>query len=261
MIVNFFKYQGAGNDFVIIDNRNGDFPKGNVAIINRFCDRKFGIGADGLMLLENSEVADFKMVYFNADGHEGSMCGNGGRCLVAFANSLGMFKKEALFEARNTLYKASLQDDQVSLHMSDVKDIIKNNGHVFLDTGSPHHISFCDDISNMDVYAEGSAIRYAAPYADEGTNVNFVEKLSEDSFKIRTYERGVENETLSCGTGATAAALAAHFLQKTNKNKLRMKTLGGDLTIDFESEGKLYHNIVLSGPATFVFKGSISHRL
>lgn len=258
MIANFFKYQGAGNDFVIIDNRNRDFPKDDVKIINRICDRKFGIGADGLMLLENSDRADFKMIYFNADGHEGSMCGNGGRCLVAFANSLGIFENETIFEAGNTLYKASLHDDQVSLQMSDVKRIEKNDGYVFLDTGSPHHVSFENNISDMDVYATGKSIRYSAPYLDSGTNVNFVEKLNDDSFKIRTYERGVENETLSCGTGATAAALAAHYLEKTNKNKVMMKTLGGNLTIDFEREGKLYHSIVLSGPATFVYKGSIS---
>lgn len=257
MKLEFFKYQGAGNDFVIVDNRNESFPKNNYPLIQRLCDRKFGIGADGLMLLENATNVDFKMAYFNADGYPGSMCGNGGRCIVSFAESLGIFTKLTTFEALDELYEASTEGEQVSLRMVDVGNIETFTDHVFLDTGSPHHVTFVENLSQYNVVDEGRKIRYGAPYKETGTNVNFVEKINENTFGVRTYERGVENETLSCGTGVTAVALASFHLDKTSEKKIHIETPGGKLNIAFELEGDIYKNIVLTGPATFVFKGVI----
>ena len=253
----FYKYQGAGNDFVIIDNRAGSFPSGNPGPISSICDRRFGVGADGLILLENSSEADFRMVYFNADGFQGSMCGNGGRCLVAFAKSLGIFENKTEFEANGNLYKASVVNDRVSLSMLDVDRIDNFEGYAFLDTGSPHHVTFTKDVSEIDVVGRGRKIRFGEPYGDAGTNVNFVEQKDESTFRVRTYERGVENETLSCGTGVTAVALASYFLEKTSSERVRIETRGGDLEVSFKYDKSRFHNIVLNGPATFVFKGEI----
>lgn len=257
MKIDFFKYQGAGNDFVIIDNRKGFFPKGNVELIAHLCDRKFGIGADGLMLLENKKNVDFKMEYFNADGRPGSMCGNGGRCIVAFAKSLNLFDHKADFVALGASYHATVEGDLVNLNMTDVRDIEVFEDHVFLDTGSPHDVRFIEELSKFNVFDEGRKIRYGAPYFEAGSNVNFVEKLNDNTFSVRTYERGVEDETLSCGTGVTAVALASFHLNKTREELVHIETPGGKLTISFEKEGDTYTNIVLTGPATFVFNGSI----
>lgn len=258
MKTEFFKYQGAGNDFVIIDNRKRLFPKNDNKLINTLCDRKFGVGADGLMLLENADHADFKMIYYNADGNEGSMCGNGGRCIVAFAKSLDIFDKNTSFEALGEMYTASMHANQVSLKMLDVNKIELYPDHVFLDTGSPHHIQFTDNLSNLDVFTEGREIRYGSPYFETGSNVNFVEKINDNNFKVRTYERGVENETLSCGTGVTAAALACYHTNKTPETSIYIDTLGGKLHIEFDKQNGNYSNIILTGPATFVYKGSIN---
>lgn len=258
MNIDFFKYEGAGNDFVIIDNRKGIFPKSNFEMIRRYCDRKFGIGADGLMLLEASKKEDFEMVYYNADGRPGSMCGNGGRCIVAFAKSLGLFDTSTSFIALGEVYKATIQGNQVSLRMMDVKDIEIKEGHAFLDTGSPHHVTFVKNLAVYDVVEQGRTIRHGAPYFETGTNVNFVERINENTFGVRTYERGVENETLSCGTGVTAAALASHHMNMTKEKTIHIETRGGHLQIDFETENNVYKNIVLTGPATFVFKGTIT---
>ena len=258
MKIDFFKYQGAGNDFVIIDNRESVFPKDNYDFIQKFCDRKFGIGADGLMLLENGHNVDFKMEYYNADGRPGSMCGNGGRCIVAFAKSLGIFEKRTKFEALGERYEATLQgNDEVSLSMVDVNEIEVFEDHVFLNTGSPHHVTFIENLSGYNVVDQGRKIRYGAPYHEAGTNVNFVEKLNKNTFGVRTYERGVENETLSCGTGVTAVALASYHLEKTSDKEVHIETPGGKLKIEFEKENNSYKNIILTGPATFVFKGTI----
>ena len=261
MKIDFFKYQGAGNDFVIIDNRNDFFPKDDYKLIQACCDRKFGIGADGLMLLENDAQTDFKMVYYNADGKPGSMCGNGGRCIVAFAKSLGVFKEAAKFMALGEIYQATMQGDEVSLKMIDVDAIEVFDKHVFLDTGSPHHVSFIENLSEFNVVDHGRKIRYGAPYNETGTNVNFVEKLNDNTFSVRTYERGVENETLSCGTGVTAVALASYHLNKTSEKTIHIETLGGKLKIEFEKEHNVYKNIILSGPATLVFQGTIDMKL
>jgi len=258
MIIQFYKYQGTGNDFILIDNRQEFFPKMNTKLIATLCDRRFGIGADGLILLELSELRDFKMTYFNADGKEGSMCGNGGRCTVAFAKKLQIIESETSFEAIDGIHEANILDDVVSLKMKDVSKVESYEDHLFLDTGSPHHITYVDDVNNVNVKITGSKIRYGAPYFMEGSNVNFVQKLKEDVFKVRTYERGVEDETLSCGTGVTAVAIASHKAKKTNHNQVLLETLGGNLEVSFEFENDIYKNVHLKGEAILVFNGEIT---
>jgi len=257
MKTEFYKYQGTGNDFVMIDNRQESFDKSDVDLIAKLCDRRFGIGADGLILLENHPEVDFKMVYFNADGNESSMCGNGGRCITAFANFLDIVKQTATFEAIDGLHHAVIENDLVKLQMQDVKTIEHLENHLFLNTGSPHHVQLESNLEILDVKEQGRRIRYGAPYFKEGSNVNFVKKLNADSFLVRTYERGVEDETLSCGTGVTAVALAMNYIGETEKNSVILKTPGGQLEVSFEKNGTGYKNIWLIGPATQVYKGEI----
>lgn len=253
----FYKYQGTGNDFVMIDNRQQLFNKKNTKYIAHLCDRRFGIGADGLILLENHKELDFKMVYFNADGNESTMCGNGGRCLVAFAKQLGVITDKAIFEAIDGLHHAKIENDIVKLQMQDVTRIEKHVNHVFLNTGSPHHVQFENDIGGFEIKSKGAKIRYGEPYNESGSNVNFVKKISDATFAVRTYERGVEDETLSCGTGVTAVALAMNYLGETSKNLVVLKTQGGDLKVSFNRMEDSYKDIWLIGPATFVYKGTI----
>ncbi|MFD0862302.1 diaminopimelate epimerase [Sungkyunkwania multivorans] len=257
----FYKYQGTGNDFVLIDDREETFSKNDTKLIARLCDRRFGIGADGLILLQNDNMTDFKMVYYNADGNESSMCGNGGRCLVAFANFLGVIEHEATFIATDGVHFAKIEGEEVLLQMIDVPTIEEHRTYVFLDTGSPHHVQMEEALQTLDIQAVGAAIRYGAPYHEDGSNVNFVKQLSDDAFAVRTYERGVEAETLSCGTGVTAVALAMHHLGKTTKNEVNLETQGGRLRVSFEKNGLGYKNIFLKGPAKQVFKGTLSWEL
>ncbi len=258
MKIHFYKYQGTGNDFILIDNRNNTFPKKDVKLIQKLCDRRFGIGADGLILLESSEKSDFTMIYFNADGSEGTMCGNGGRCIVAFAKQLNIIGKETTFVAVDGLHFASIKNDSVNLQMIDINTVEEFENYSFLNTGSPHHVCFNDNITNINIKKLGSKIRYGAPYFNEGTNVNFAEQISENSFKVRTYERGVEDETLACGTGVTAVAIAANKLNKTKDNTINIEVLGGHLEVSFKREGNSYTNVFLKGPAQFVFEGNIT---
>ena len=259
MKINFYKYQGTGNDFVIIDNRDKQLSKNNTKLIAHLCDRKFGIGADGCMFLEAPKVKNdnFTMVYFNSDGNESTMCGNGGRCLVAFAKHLGVIENKAKFTAIDGTHEATINNGLVKLGMQNVSKINSNSTHWYLDTGSPHHVQLVDNLSAFDVFTQGRNIRRGAPYFEEGTNVNFVEQISEDSFNVRTYERGVEDETLSCGTGVTAVALAMHKAKKTDADKVNINTPGGKLTISFSETENGYENICLEGPAILVFKGVI----
>ncbi len=252
----FYKYQGTGNDFVMIDNRQQTFDKNDTGHITFLCDRRFGIGADGLILLENHDTLDFEMVYYNADGSQ-SFCGNGGRCAVAFAKQLGIIKDDATFLAIDGKHYATIKDGIIKLQMLDVDTVEKHDNHVFLDTGSPHHIQFEEQISDFDIKALGAKIRYGAPYNEVGSNVNFVKKLSETEFKVRTYERGVEDETLSCGTGVTAVALAMHYIGETEKNLITLKTQGGDLQVAFHIQNGTYNNVWLIGPAKLVYQGSL----
>lgn len=255
----FFKYQGTGNDFVMIDNRDGNFDVSQEKI-GFLCNRRFGIGADGLILIGHSDKngLDFKMVYFNADGREGSMCGNGGRCAVRFAGDLGIFNGTTVFDAVDGVHEATVKDDVVSLRMMDVKEVEITSSYDFLNTGSPHYITFVDDVAGMNVQEEGRKIRYSAEWvARGGTNVNFVQVNQGNAITVRTYERGVEDETFSCGTGVTAAALDAH-IKHGFSSPVQIRTLGGELEVSFVTAGPSeFKDIFLTGPAKKVFEGEI----
>jgi diaminopimelate epimerase len=257
MELQFYKYQGTGNDFIILDNRDGKYNLLTDAAIEKMCDRKFGIGADGLMLLENAEGYDFKMKYHNADGKEGSMCGNGGRCLVQFARDKGIIKDNYLFIATDGPHEASIQENGlVRLKMKDVDHIESNIESSTLNTGSPHYIHWVNTLDGYDVFTEGRNIRYNDTFKQEGINVNFVKK-EEDGIRVRTYERGVEDETLSCGTGVTAAAIASAV--NMGPQQVNVKVEGGDLAVSFNRIGeKEFTDVWLIGPATFVFTGNYS---
>jgi len=256
MTVNFYKYHGTGNDFIIIDNREKAFNIDN-EIIEKMCDRRFGIGADGLMLLENDTDTDFRMVYFNSDGYEGTMCGNGGRCIVAFAKKLGVIKNKTKFIAFDGIHFAEINDGLVSLKMLDLDEIRNIENDYFLDTGSPHYVKFIDDFNSIDVYNDGKAIRNNDTFKAEGTNVNFAQ-INGKTIKVGTYERGVEDETYSCGTGVTAVAICAFFESDKKINNFDIETKGGNLNVRFENKNNLFENIWLTGPATFVFNGEYS---
>ena len=258
MIITFYKYQGTGNDFVILDNREQQVPQLNTKQIHKLCDRRFGIGADGLMLLGKKEGYDFEMIYYNADGNESSMCGNGGRCLVKFAYKMGIIKTMYKFHATDGDHEAEIDNDNiVRLKMKDVDHVEEHSSYVLLNTGSPHFIKFANDVANIDVVETGREIRHSKAFAKEGVNVNFVETLDEDSIFVRTYERGVEDETLSCGTGVTAAALmSAH--NENGFNRVEVRTPGGHLSVEYNKiDDQHFENIWLCGPAELVYTGEI----
>lgn len=260
MKLHFHKYQGTGNDFVMVDNRTEFFPKNNTKLISLLCDRKFGIGADGLILLENDKMTDFRMVYYNADGNESSMCGNGGRCLAAFAKYLGVVNDKATFIAVDGLHKAEMNGEEVKLEMQPVEKVENFEAYSYLDTGSPHHVQLHNHLKDLDVKLEGSRLRYGK-YGKSGSNINFVEKLEDDLFAVRTYERGVEDETLSCGTGVTAVALAMFDRKLTPSKSIRLQTPGGMLTVSFEAGATGYSGVMLQGPAIRVFEGTIDIKI
>lgn len=252
----FYKYQGTGNDFVVVDDRANSFPISQEYIAH-LCHRRFGIGADGLMLLQNAEGYDFRMIYFNSDGTEGSMCGNGGRCLVRFAHDLGIIGEQTTFIAVDGEHEAKVSADKISLKMIDVSEIDQQADYDFMNTGSPHYVTYTDDLEHYDVYGSGKAIRYGEPFGSKGgTNVNFVEVKGENALAVRTYERGVEDETYACGTGVTACALSAN-LRLGFDNYVDIKVMGGQLRIEFEKTENGYQNIYLIGPAVRVFEGEI----
>ena len=255
MKILFYKYQGAGNDFIMIDNRETNFMP-EQSLIQKLCDRHFGVGADGLILLEEDVETDFKMVYFNSDGRESTMCGNGGRCIVRFAADLGMVQDKAKFQAIDGLHEAIIENEIIHLKMTNVASVEQFPTHLFLNTGSPHHIEFVRNLADVDVTKIGREIRLGAPYFNEGSNVNFVELIDENTLKIRTYERGVEAETLACGTGITAAAIAAFESGKTLSNEINISALGGELKVSFQkNDSGGFENIWLTGPAELVFEG------
>lgn len=257
MQIPFLKYQGAGNDFIMIDNKTKTFPKNDKELIAKLCHRNFGIGADGLILLEDDKETDFRMIYFNSDGSESTMCGNGGRCIVAFAHKLGIFENETSFIAIDGLHKASIKGNIVSLQMIDVDNIEIHDNYVFTNTGSPHHVQLVENLVDFDVFSEGRHIRNNI-YGKEGSNVNFAEQLNNNTFKVRTYERGVEDETLACGTGATAVAISMHATNKTSATHINLPVEGGNLAVSFDVENNLYKNVHLIGPADFVFSGVVT---
>lgn len=258
MKIEFFKYHGTGNDFILIDNRENKIRDYNQAVISALCNRHTGIGADGLMLLELHDKYDFRMVYFNSDGNQSSMCGNGGRCIVAFAHHLQMIKNECVFEAIDGVHHAKVDDNTIHLQMIDVNEITLKDADFEIYTGSPHYVRFAENTKELLVNEEGKKIRNSESYRKEGINVNFVKPLSENEIFVRTYERGVENETLSCGTGVTACALA-NAVKNGMQGSIEqiVNTPGGTLRVNFDFNNKQATNVWLSGPAVFVFKGEI----
>ncbi len=257
MRTHFYKYQGTGNDFIILDNRQGgiQFSQRQVA---QFCNRRFGIGADGLMLLNSAAGYDFEMMYYNADGRESSMCGNGGRCLVKFAAEIGIVKSGYRFTAIDGEHEARIETNgNVALKMKDVDKVRSHNGRYVLNTGSPHYIEMVQNVMGLDVATKGRAIRYSDDYKKEGINVNFVEQTEEpDKIIVRTYERGVEDETYSCGTGVTAAALV-NYHNENGYNYVCVQTKGGMLNVEFDRTENGFKNIWLIGPAEKVFEGEV----
>jgi diaminopimelate epimerase len=258
--MHFFKYQGTGNDFIILDNRNWSYTSLTTERIKFLCDRHFGIGADGLMLLNPHTGYDFEMKYYNADGRESSMCGNGGRCLVKFAYDIGIRKNEYSFIAVDGPHLAEIEDEEViNLKMKNVGEIEDFHGDFLLDTGSPHYVKMVTDVMELDVYHKGMDIRYSGDFAKEGVNVNFVEQRRPDEIIVRTYERGVEDETLSCGTGVTASALACYH-HEVGYNYVKVITKGGKLTVRFDrTADNTFENVWLCGPAMKVFEGDIDN--
>ncbi|MBK5272145.1 MAG: diaminopimelate epimerase [Bacteroidia bacterium] len=257
MQIRFYKYQGTGNDFVVIDNRKNENNFLSAEQIRRLCDRRFGVGADGVMLLNEKAGYDFEMKYYNADGKESSMCGNGGRCMTLFAYHLGIHRDKYKFLAVDGEHEAEIDTDgTISLKMKDVKMVKKFHSDFILDTGSPHYVKLVSDIMDLDVYKKGHELRYSKDFEEEGINVNFVEQVSEDKIIVRTYERGVEDETYSCGTGVTAAALICYH-NENGFNEVEVKTLGGNLNVEFiRVEEGVYEEIWLCGPAEKVFEGT-----
>lgn len=261
MTLPFFKFQATGNDFIIVDDRQKHFDSQNSALIQKLCNRRFGIGGDGLILFRNESEFDFRMIYFNADGYEGSMCGNGGRCAAAFAHKLNPGKYNFKFQAYDGMHEAAIEEIGeyqvlVRLSMQPVQTPEVIDEDLLLNTGSPHFVRFVDDAASVDVNNEGRKVRNSERFLRDGVNVNFAE-IHLDSITVRTYERGVEEETLSCGTGVTASAIASHFSGKLNQNPIRVFTRGGELRVHFSTIDGNFTGVTLSGPATEVFQGTI----
>jgi len=255
MFIKFQKYQGAGNDFIIIDNRQFQLSL-SIETVARLCNRRFGIGADGLMLLEDCPGYDFRMRYFNADGHEASMCGNGGRCITAFAHELGLFRQSTRFIAVDGEHEATMSGPHsVKLKMCDVRGISPRQEGYFLNTGSPHYVKLVEAPFQMNVFEEGKKIRYSSGFMPEGTNVDFIHPTAE-RIETATYERGVEDETLACGTGCVASALTVALIRNDPQNTYALITKGGLLQVSFKQHpDHSFTDIWLQGPATFVFSG------
>lgn len=258
-LLHFYKYHGAGNDFILVDNRKTAFNHQNPPVLASLCDRRFGIGGDGIMFIQDKEGYDFEMIYYNSDGNPSSMCGNGGRCIVAFARYLNMIKEETNFLAVDGPHYAKISEngDWVSLQMIDVSQIYKDDEAFILNTGSPHYVKEVAGLSELDVYQAGKEIRDSTPYKEHGINVNFVEEKDGRLF-VRTYERGVENETYACGTGVTAVAIA--MAQKKGlfgEISTPIEVRGGHLNVKFHRQGNLFTRVFLEGPAKFVFEGDI----
>lgn len=256
MKIQFYKYQGTGNDFIIIDNRTLGLPRANTEIIEKLCHRRFGIGADGLIYLQNKRGYDFEMVYFNSDGRESTMCGNGGRCIVRFAHMLGLGGPDFNFLAIDGPHRGSIKPDGiVSLQMQDVTTTFRHGEDFVLNTGSPHYVHFVNDIKSLDVAIQGREIRNSAPFIKEGINVNFAEPQADGSIFVRTYERGVEDETLSCGTGVVASAIAHYYHNHFKPDQINIGTPGGKLHVKFKVQDMHFTDIWLTGPAEEVYRG------
>ena len=259
MLIHFQKYQGTGNDFVMLDNLNGQYNDLSIAQIVQICDRRFGIGADGLIKINKHDSLDFEIDYYNSDGSK-SFCGNGARCSVAFAKTIGIDVRNTRFSAIDGEHSAQINNETITLDMLPVNFVNQVDKSFVINTGSPHYIRFVENLENENIVSKGRQIRYSEPYKKEGINVNLVELTDVNSIKIATYERGVEDETLSCGTGATACALVVGFSEnRIGKNEIAVQVKGGDLKVDFDYLGNgSFTNIKLIGPAEFVFKGEIN---
>lgn len=257
-MIDFYKYQGAGNDFIVIDNRESVFTGNKVAFAQKWCDRRFGIGSDGVIFIEKTEKAVFEMDFYNPDGSQ-SFCGNGSRCAVAFARFLGLVNDEAVFLAIDGLHQAKIVGEGVKIAMHQYGGIRHLGSDHFIDTGSPHYISYHTQEHPKDIVEFGKSIRYSEPFKAVGTNVNLIEELAPNHIAIRTYERGVEGETLACGTGATACGLSFAEVKGLTSGYVNVSAQGGELKIHFEKTDQpgVYGNIWLEGPAQFVFKGEI----
>ena len=253
MIVEFYKYQGTGNDFIMIDDRENNFDINDHDLIAALCQRRMGIGADGLILLKEHDKYDFEMIYFNSDGQQSSMCGNGGRCIIAFAQLLEIIDEKTTFLAIDGEHKGKFLGDTIALQMQDVSEIEGVGDGLVMDTGSPHYIEMVDDLRNMNIEKEGRKIRNSKLFKKEGINVNFVQDSAD--LQVRTYERGVEAETLSCGTGVVATAIAMHYANCIEENLIDVKTEGGELSVSFEEINGSYRNIWLNGEASMVYAG------
>ena len=259
MKISFSKYQGTGNDFVMLDNLNGQYDSLTIPQIQLICDRRFGVGSDGLIKINSHNSSDFEVEYFNSDGSK-SFCGNGARCSVAFAETLGVNVSDTSFLGIDGLHKASKNQDVISLEMGDVSEIRKIENDFVIYTGSPHYIRFIDAINDLDIVQFGKKVRYSEEFKNEGINVNLVEIVDANNLIVNTYERGVEDETLSCGTGVTACVLAfAYQTQLLGEHKVSVKVKGGNLSVFFNQEtlGK-FTTIHLIGPGEFVFSGEIN---
>ncbi len=255
MIINFYKYQGTGNDFIIIDDRKNIFDINNVILISSLCDRRYGIGADGLILLRDHDQYDFEMIYFNSDGYQSTMCGNGGRCIIHFAQMLKIVENKTLFIAIDGVHKGYYAQEIISIQMKDVESIKLLGEDLVIDTGSPHYVQQRQDLDNIDVDLEGRGVRRSEEFLKSGINVNFVKVA--DNFQVRTYERGVEKETLSCGTGVVASVIAMHYINNINQNTVKVDTKGGYLEVSFEENKGVYRNIWLSGKVSMIYSGKI----
>jgi diaminopimelate epimerase len=254
MTIVFNKYHGAGNDFIIIDNRQGIFNPDNHVLIKKLCDRRFGIGADGLILISAIDGYDYEMKYFNSDGLSGSMCGNGGRCSADFSIRAGIAGRELLFKAVDGPHRAIAENNLINLQMNNVREPALINGSYFINTGSPHYVVFTHELDMLDVNTEGKRIRWFGEFSPGGTNVNFVE-LEADGIYVRTFERGVEEETLSCGTGVTASAIVSVLAGHFDTDNVNVRTRGGNLSVRFKLSGREITDVWLTGPASFVFEG------
>ncbi len=256
-MIRFYKYQGAGNDFVMIDNRT-NIHLNKTEIVKQLCERRFGIGSDGLIFIENHAELDFVMDFYNPDGSQ-SFCGNGSRCAVAFAKDIGVItSNETKFLAIDGVHKAEINRDHYKVSMKSVDGISSKGEDFFIDTGSPHYISYLKEGDERDIVEYGRKIRYSEAYSPEGTNVNLVKVLNDEKIDIRTYERGVEAETFACGTGATACALSYAAIQGYDSGTIGVKVKGGDLKVYFKKSGEGYNDIWLEGPAKMVFQGEIA---
>src|SRR3569623_391687 len=255
MYLPFYKYQGTGNDFIIIDNRKDILQTYSTSLVQQLCTRRLGIGSDGFIVLRAREGYDFEMVYHNADGSQ-SLCGNASRCTIHLARQLGIIDQRAYFLTTDGAHRAYIKEDLIHVQLKEVSEIqVLLNGY-WLNNGSPHYVQWVEDLENLDVYTIGKKIRHSPPFQKEGVNVNFVQSGKDNTLYVRTYERGVENETLSCGTGATAAAIVASIRGYTSP--VTIETKGGTLQVSFmQKDNRYFYNIYLAGPVKLVFQGKI----